>query len=321
MGDVLRRHGAIIAAGIVTLIGTVALGMLVLSTRSKAKKREHELKDIQRKKEAVYKFPFALNEANRTRAKKNFDDAVTEYQGKFDEITKRYPSAKEEQLPPIVCVERLKASCEAMRGRLNREGVKFSGDVGKFTFSQYLDQPKLPDENVIPKIMKHLEIIDELVTVVGRSNINELKSLTRNDGGNMDMQKGSCYQYYEYGIRVSGNFDTIRRFVNKLNEARFFFVIREMTVGAQDLTQSMSAGTADANPGGGGGGGGGEFEGPGATPRRSQPKQTAASGGVAQLKENRVAFRSMAAITLDLRVDYVEFVEDKKSVKLRRKKK
>ena len=323
--DLLRRHLSLVIASLITLAGTVLLSVFLWRASRELKVKKQKLLEIKLNKEKVQKFQWELNSATRELAEANLRTAARKYVELLQEIAARYPAAESEDMGRIACSDRVKSACGALRERLYARGVAFSQDVGRMTLQSVIDADSPPKAEDVPLVIKQLNVVDELVTVVARSGIPELNSFTRNDPG-LQLQKGPSgqYNFSEYGLTVTGDFNTIRNFLNNLNDARYLYVVRHIKLAAQDVAKSIGSGRAvQKNPTPGGGSNPMEFPGAGIPgggttkikekkdKEKKEEKKEEEANLAEQFKENRIVFKDLSQISVSVTVDYVEFVEDK----------
>ena len=178
----------------------------------------------------------------------------------------------------IDCTTHLRTEGTKLWNRLTSGRIKVSESVKNFG----LPSPdNVLDDNMTDIVYMNLQIIDELTILLSDTSLTELTSLTPNIPYEDDKKekpilynKKGDYNYVTYTISGSGDYEQIRRFVNKLsNSKRFLFLLRNMTLEPEE-----------------------RGFGP---PSEWKPQMS---------KDERVMYKTMTQIKFTLTVDYVELV-------------
>lgn len=121
-----------------------------------------------------------------------------------------------------------------------------------FGFSEY--DTKMPLYEDIPFIMKHWIMLEDIVNRLVSADIRQIDSVNKLNGLNGDEDKG--FVKLRYSITISGDMDSIRKFVNSLQEAykeNKIYIIKDISLDkiadeAKKLTEARPTATVRENP-------------------------------------------------------------------------
>lgn len=239
--DVVKKYLFAIVLGTLTLITCVAGGIVVYNFQSEASKYEQKVKDIQQSLKDFRSFRWALVQQNVEKAKENRDGTEKEFNAllkKLEELSAPTMSDDErENWSPLRTKNRIKENCVRFENMLRGENIHLPESLAMFSFDKYNDPKTLPKKDDIPQIIKQLNIIEDLIYLISRSEVTSLDRFERKDG--LKVTKRDLYDYMPFGITLTGSVGSIRSFLNNLvswNEedgARYFYLVRNLTVEAK----------------------------------------------------------------------------------------
>jgi hypothetical protein len=129
-----------------------------------------------------------------------------------------------------------------------------------FSFDKLALSKKLPPEDAVPKIFRQLRIIQEVVRILGESELTTVEEIKRPMG--LQTLEEDLYTVTPLKIVVLGRADHVQAFINKMNsESNYLFFLRKIDLLTTDQAPGGVLSGKDATPanrGGGMTGGGGE---------------------------------------------------------------
>ena len=223
----------------------------------------------------------------------------------------------------------LSNQCKRFVSQLEGAGITISKDLSTFTYGNFLKEDVMPSDDQIGLLQKHLLIMDEIVALMQEARIRSFNSLGRKEQSLAPVDM-SLYKYIRYNLSISGDIAQVRAFINSLQQSRYCFIVQKVSIQtpSQELRTLLryprAAGVETA---------------PSTTPymndpmlndpmlndpmqppfprdRRDRPAPTPVPAAPAELatidvlpKSDRLVFRDLATLKVDLVVDYVEFPE------------
>jgi hypothetical protein len=168
-----------------------------------------------------------------------------------------------------------------------------------------MGQDVLPGPDEIPLILRNLEIAQELVYLLSQAQVQSVDEFSRQ--AELEPVERGLYSYISFGIRVGGTVESVRIFLNSLNQASYFFIVRSVNVktpGADLRGPTSASATESATE---------DRDSPGAGRGRTVEPGTGQSGTGASAqqaylpKRDRVLFSEQRVVVAEIAVDYVEF--------------
>jgi len=140
----------------------------------------------------------------------------------------------------------------------NKEKISESGDttaaadITKFPFGFSEYDTKMPLYEDIPLIIKHWVMLEDLVNRLIRADIRQIDVVNKVNGLNGEEDKG--FIKFRYSITLSGDMDSIRKFVNSLQEAykeNKIYIIKDISLDkvaddAKKITETKPAARENA---------------------------------------------------------------------------
>ena len=235
--EFLKRNIFLASVVVVLLISSIALGMVIKNLHGEVKKYEEEVKLIIESEKNFANSPHALTAANVKQTEANYQIAAESFRGLITRLNEKYP-------PPDV-----KADMTALKFKnflrqvcIRLENLLRSGDIWipdalkYFTYDKYMRPDVLPSANEIELIMKQLEIVQEIMYLISQSQVSKLLEFKRlND---LTTIKRDLYDYMPFSLVLTGNVESIRRFINSLAEAKYFMMVRSLKLKASPAKQN-----------------------------------------------------------------------------------
>ena len=123
---------------------------------------------------------------------------------------------------------------------LRGEDVYIPDSMKYFSFDRYMLPDVMLGGEEINLILKQLEIINELMYLVSQSQIERLQSFVR-EAGHVTIKR-DFYDYMPFRFELIGDIGAIREFINSLNDAKYFFMLRTFELNARATKKKGSAG-------------------------------------------------------------------------------
>ena len=196
--------------------------------------------------------------------------------------------------------------------RRNIPGVLSIQTVRDFTYDQYVQTP--PPLSAIPDILIMMPIYEDIFYRMRLSKLANVQAFTRLNNGVAHSDK---YRKYSFKTTVTGDLDSIRKFVNNLHEAykeNQVYVVTWVSLTShtdQEVAQARALVANDV----GGGPLNARFNQPSPTPSRSNRPSSEENEAHLPLEERsaygRVIIGSNRQVTAELEFDYYIFVGDR----------
>ena len=214
---------------VVLLAGCVLFWVAAVKTSS----------EFEQKVEAQKMFMAEVKRSQHTLSKPNVQTALANrelaeaiYRNLIRGLVQRY-SVPLETGTGMECVRILKDEILRLHTELKEKNVLLGGTAQYLSFDSVAKSASLPNPADVPRILKQLRIVNELVRVVIKSGVMELREVSRPAGLRV-IDKG-MYELYPFEIVVSGEYKQIQRLVNQLQrEAKGIFILRSIDITSKD---------------------------------------------------------------------------------------
>lgn len=266
----LKKHKGFIIGGVITLIATIALLVVHSSRKSASRAAQQEFQDLDEMRREVTTSPYAPTDANIKQLDVNLAFVKETRIKVLEEIHGKYQQPKAvARMTAIEASNEMFSRISLLTNILADKGID-SSLAPAFGFEAY--QAALPRSEAIGPLMKQLEIVNAIMTLIeidGTLNaINMVKLPTE-----IQLMERRQYKYYTVDVAVTGPLRGVRNLVNALNEAEYFFVVRDITFSFHTLPRSAHTRDPDV---------------------------------VASLGQRKV-YRDENRVTATLEIDYIEF--------------
>ena len=291
----IAKYKIIIAIVIVTLLLSGGIFYFYQQASSEYEESQQKLEALNSDIKSLNENPLHLDAKNQELARKNMETARKYIENLYTGLQSRYPKAvtdEDRAKDPFQYKIRLGSECKAMEELLKGANVNIDVGVEKVTFDKQLGVAAEIKPEELLYIQQHEKVIAELVSKIEQAKLSSLNSLARNQeqleptevvGLSADFD--SSYRYHTYNLVVSGTYESVKYFINSLNDSKFLFLIRSLHIAADDAMQNV-------------GGGGGAPDDGGETPLKSIQQNN---------KEMRIAVNDLANVKLSLALDYIDF--------------
>ncbi|MFW6414365.1 MAG: hypothetical protein ACOCZS_03585 [Verrucomicrobiota bacterium] len=236
MINIIKRNLPFVIFCLIALIVIGVLSFLLVAYNGKAVELESQVeeqknffRDIRRKDYPVTEEGLELIQENAEVAK----NELAELRRGLAETSQ----IDVESLDSVEAKNRLVDEVDRMTDELEDEGVTLADDAAGMSFSSLLEGDELPDEETeVPVILKQLQVIEDVVQILAATSVNELQSLERPFG--LEMDERNYFSIMPIELSVAGDARSIREFVSALqNDAEYLFFI--------DNIELTTANTAD----------------------------------------------------------------------------
>jgi len=339
--ELIKKNIGLIIGGVISLALCVFIGIRMGSALGRASDSRKKVEEQRTFFAGVKQENILLDSENVRIAGDN--QAIAEK--KFLEL--RRALAAKSQIDPLApasayqCVQQLQPALTTLSRKCAEAGIMVAPQYKYFSFEEIALNPKLPDENDVVKIFRHLRIVQEVVRLLVEAEISTLAKLDRSM--KLEVLEEDLYTVTPLQINISGEAGHIQKFVNLMTTgSAYFFFLKKISLlsvdqapGGELAGLTGTASTARTLPGMGGmdmGGmedmGGGGMEDMGGMAVGGMAVGGMAVGGMdmggtgggiargvqpdmsemALSRQQLIAFESRRQVSANLRFDLVEFL-------------
>jgi hypothetical protein len=303
--DFLKRNiGMTIVSGI-GLALSIGCIVIIVKTHKEAAQFQQQVIDIKQSLEKFQRTQFALTQGNVEVANANSELAKRKYEEFMQSLSQRRAKDDLGSFSRLGAKNHLTKICTKMENQLRSSDITVQDSQTSFSFGQWMGQDVLPGPDEIPLILRNLEIAQELVYLLSQAQVQSVDEFSRQ--AELEPVERGLYSYISFGIRVGGTVESVRIFLNSLNQASYFFIVRSVNVktpGADLRGPTSASATESATE---------DRDSPGAGRGRTVEPGTGQSGTGASAqqaylpKRDRVLFSEQRVVVAEIAVDYVEF--------------
>jgi hypothetical protein len=127
-----------------------------------------------------------------------------------------------EAMTPLACKLHLATACRKMTLRLNAVDCAVPVGMG-YGFDQWLRDGALPEPDMVPQLLRRLELTEELAYQAARAELSELKRLAY-----LGEQLRGGDRLTGFRIEASGTTASVQHFLELLDQANYLFVVRSV---------------------------------------------------------------------------------------------
>lgn len=230
---------------VIVLAITVVMGVLIKNLSEKINKQEKEVKTIIKSEKGFATSPHALTQENVAQSEANYNTLAENFAGLIVTLNEKYPAPEvNADMTALKFKNFLRQVCIRMENLLRSGDIWIPSSLKYFTYDEYMKPDVLPNSRQIKQILKQLEIVQEIVYLVSQSQINKLLELKRLNG--LNFVKGDLYNYMQFRLTLSGNVESIQQFLNSIHEAKYFIMVKNISLKAEPIKQK-SRGSGKAN--------------------------------------------------------------------------
>ncbi len=230
----VKTHIFLIIIAVSTALSGVVGAILIVSKNNQIKKFKVDVDKIIAAEEGFITSNYALITDNVIRAEENY----SKIQEKFDETIKHL---EEQYAAPVVDADmtplkfklNLRQFCIKMENLLRGEDVYMPDNLKYFSYDEYMQPDVLPNNEEISLILNQIEIINELIYLVSQAQVDKLLKFKRSSGHKTI--KREFYNFMPFELQLVGDIEKIQQFLNSLNEAKFFFMLRTFDLTARGV--------------------------------------------------------------------------------------
>ena len=289
------KYGVIIGIVVVTLILSGVIFYFYTEAGAAHEKKMEELEALKKQIDILTRNDLHLDKENLDKATKNNETAKKYLESLTKGLQSRYPKPIEESevIKNVEYKIRLKADCEEMLELLTKGNVTVPENLATFTFGDYLGQFYTIKQEDVFYIQQHQQIIFELIEWIERAKLTSLDNILRNKTEikpvpvepSSDFPAG--YTYHTYILQVSGTYESVKKFVNSLNKAKYLFLIKSLDITSDNVIAKAEekAGSNNAS----------------STDDDDPLKELGLN------KEQRIAINDLANVKLSITLDYIDF--------------
>ena len=226
----------------IVLVATIAMSVLIKNFSENVKKQEKEVELIIKAEKGFANSPYALVQENVTQAEANYKMIAENFAGLIKTLNEKYPAPEvNADMTALKFKNFLRQVCIRMENLLRSGDIWMPDALKYFTYDQYMKPDVLPKNAEIKQVLKQLEIIQEVVYLVSQSQVNKLLDLKRlND---LKFVKRDLYDYMRFRLVVSGNVEAIQRLLNSFHEAKYFILVKGLSLKADPIKQNSKGGS------------------------------------------------------------------------------
>ncbi len=290
--DFLKKHIGLLISTVVCL---VLMLVLILTIRGKSKNVEQGNVKVKEQQDLLAQIStrggYALSKKNVDIARQNREQVAGEINRLLLELYRK-SRIERQNISALEAIRYVKDQVRDMKETLEEKDIVAGAAADNFSFSAVVATRTLPPASDVPRILRQVSIVKEIVTWAAASYLTEFKSVSRPLG--LEVKTRDTYSLTPLSMTVVGGLPQIQEFVNSLQtKSQYLFVVRSISFSS---VQKGASGEADGR------GGRGEAA-RGALP----PPGLAPSGTVAvKPRQERLVFKP-GQLSVDLAVDLLEF--------------
>jgi hypothetical protein len=295
--DFLKKNMGMTIVSAIGLALSIGCIIVIVQTHKDAAQFQQQVVDIKQSLEKFQRTQFALTQGNVDIANANSELVNKNYVEFMQELEKRRAKDDLGSFSRLGAKNHLTKICTKMENQLRSSDITVKDGQTSFSFGAWMGQDVLPAPEEIPLILRNLEIAQELVYLLSQAQIQEVEEFSRQL--ELAPVERDLYDFISFGIRMTGTLESVRTFLNSLNQASYFFIVRSVSVGTPEagLRGPNAARTTDE---------GGAGEG-GRDPRLTETGAPTTPVRTFLPKRERVLFEEQRIVTAEIAVDYVEF--------------
>ncbi len=231
--ELIKKNLFLVISVVVMIILSVIASVIIRSYHKDIDKYAEQVKNIVEAEKSFVTSPYALTTDNVLQVEKNYEGTVAKFREMIDKLNERYPSPEvNSDMTPLKFKLYLRQVCIKMENLLRGEDVALPDSLKWFSFDRYMQPDVLPNNEEIKSILNQLEIIQELIYIISQSEVKSLDRFSRSDDINLTERK--LYGFMPFTLSLSGNVNSIRRFMNLIPEARYFYMVRNLDLEASE---------------------------------------------------------------------------------------
>jgi hypothetical protein len=234
--DFIKRNLGFLLFVTGSLLAAAVLGVLWWQSGADTREYREKVQSQEQFLDGVRRGQFALNQDNVQIARRNQAVAEEAFREFLQALVVRYGIPARTGIQPLECVRVVKEERERMRQELAdpARDIQVASAAAGFSFDSILTSSTLPLAEDVPVILKHLQIVGEVVRVAGRSGLREFRSIGRPHG--LASIKKDLYSVVPLEVSISGNYKSIQRFVNQLQQrdTAGIFILRSIELTSRD---------------------------------------------------------------------------------------
>lgn len=221
----------------VLIISTTVLGIIMNNLHKEVEKYEKDVRLIIESEKSFANSPYALTTANVNQTEANYQIAVKSFQGLITRLNERYPAPEvNANMTALKFKNYLRQVCIRVENLLRSGDIWMPDALKYFTYDKYMKPDVLPNNGEIKLIMKQLEIVQEIMYLVSQCQVNKLLDFKRlND---LELVRRELYDYMPFSLTLTGSVESIQRFLNSLNEAKYFIMVSSLDIKAAPISQN-----------------------------------------------------------------------------------
>ena len=251
--EFLKKNWGLLIYAVVCLVLAAFLGLKINSAEGGARENNKKLEEQLSFFDSVKKDNIKLNEDNQRIAQANRDLAESKFMELRRTLAGKYRIDPDAPPTAVECVRRLQQEIRRMTTKLEDADIIVGQQCQYFSFDKLALSKKLPPISDVPEIFRHLRIIQEIVRLIGESEVISVERISRP----MALQRleEDLYTVTPINLSVTGRADHVQTLVNRMNsESNYLFFLRKVDfLSADQAPNGLLAGT-DAGPAKRGGG-------------------------------------------------------------------
>jgi hypothetical protein len=234
--DMLKRNIGLVIFGAVSLALAAVMLFFIHRHNVKAGELEGLVKSQQEFFDSVRKGEVAVTAENLKIAEANLLLTKTELANLRAELWRRSHIPLRE-VSGVECKNILRQGTLELLRQLERSGIAIGAGARDFSFGSILQADTVPREKDVPKILKHLDVIQEVVRLAQESYVSEIVNIQRLHG--LRVVETDFYTVMPMSVTVTGESRALRKFITQLQkEASYVFYIPYCTLSAEDRAVS-----------------------------------------------------------------------------------
>ncbi len=225
----VKKHLFLIIIIASTVLSGIIGAVLIAGQNNQIQKFKVDVDKIIAAEEGFITSKYALITDNVIRAEKNYSKIQEEFDETIKQLEEQFAApVVDADMTPLKFKLYLRQFCIKMENLLRGEDVYMPDDLKYFSYDKYMQPDVLPNNEEISLMRKQIEIINELIYLVSQAQVDRLVKFRRISDHRVI--KREFYNFMPFELVLVGDIERIQHFLNSLNEAKYFFILRTFEI-------------------------------------------------------------------------------------------
>lgn len=237
--EFIKKNPGFVVFSTVCLVLVILLSALTVQKLKAASTSGEKIAELQKFFGDMSRKDYSVTEANLAKAKNKLSLVQAKTLKERAELAARY-SIPSQFLDRIDCAKTLTSEVTNWNSFLQKKGVMVNTQAAAFSFSNIIMSKQPPKQEMVPHILKHKEIVGELIHQVAEAKLSELSEIKRYGG--YILEDKIDYRTCAYKVDIKGGYVDIQNFVNNLqNHSKYLFYLRTLSITSVDQAPTIQA--------------------------------------------------------------------------------